>query len=191
MEERRNVRSALLESLLDPLISEWGVDSVRNAIDKIVASNSGADEPSLMGKAGRGRTKKPSSKPTAVEIVSRMKVAQEKHGVLEHLAAKYDTKQFLATAADIRHFFEDQGLSPPVVKHRSDAFRKIASVLGELSQNSLELISTSHSYTGPSQLGPLSSAIRKTGATLREGPNDSVETEKPSPEVLNIKSDKQ
>ncbi len=193
MTERHKVSSDLLKSLLAPLIAEWGVDEVRCAINNIVACPSDGHR---LGTGVAEGKKEAARKPTAVEVVSRMNLAPDAHSTLELLAARYDAKQFLGTAGDIRQFFEDQGLAPPVVKHRSDAFRRIASVLRELSQESREALLAGHAYAGPSQLGSLSSAIRRSGASMREGTsqlittNDSGETGKTSPDASDGKSEK-
>lgn len=161
-------RTNLLKSLLAPLVAEWGGDRVRAAIDDILTSLGDSHvQQTKKGVAVDGK-KERARKPTAVEIVSRMNVVPAVYEVLEGLAVRYDAKKFLATAADIRQFFEDHGVAPPVVKHRSDAFRKIVSLLCELPQDSLESLLANRAYAGPSQLGPLSNAIRRSGVIIRE-----------------------
>lgn len=197
MAEKRKTRTDLLKSLLTPLVVEWGGDRVRAEIDNIV-TEAGDEHTQKTRKGAAGGTKKERApKPTAVELVSRMSVTPAVQAVLEGLAAQYDEKQFLATAADIRHFFEDHGAAAPVVKHRSDAFRKIASLLCELPQESLESLLVNRAYAGPSQLGPISNAIRRSGAAIRETTpsvspkNESDETGKPLQGASDENDDKQ
>lgn len=167
MKGKQKTRAELLESFLIPILDEWGVDEVRSAIDRIlVASENGHKRNPSLGE-GEGR-KAATKKTSAVEVVSRMNVAPELQGTLLMFAERYDAKQFLATAGDIRQFFEDRGLAPPIIKHRSDAFRKIVSVLCDLPKESQQKLLVSHAYAGPSQLEPLSNAIRQSGAALRK-----------------------
>lgn len=169
----------LLKSLLASLIAEWGPETVRETLEKLVADSDDArTQRSGRGVAGDGRRAR-APKPTAAEIVSRMDVAPARQKSLERLAAQYDAKQFLPTAADIRLFFEDQSLAPPVVKHRSDVFRKIASVLQQMPQESLEALLTNRAYAGPSQLGPLSNAMRRSGDSMRRSTSDRLTSNEP------------
>jgi hypothetical protein len=161
-------RHDLLESLLTPLLREWGRDAVLACIAELDANS----VPRERQRRPDGADRSPSSrKPNAVEITDRAELPTTKRDALLKLASLFDRKLFLPTASDVRHFLELRAQQPGPVKQRLDAFRKVLALLSGMADEELERLIKSSTYAGPTQLGPLSDAIRATGAALR-----SVET---------------
>jgi hypothetical protein len=67
----------------------------------------------------------------------------------------------------VRYFFEMRGQDPGPVKQRQDSFRKVLNVLLNMADDELMLLHTSGTHAGPTQLGPLSDAIKASSASVR------------------------
>lgn len=163
MTEKRR-KHHLLMSLLTPLLREWGYDTVRQCLADLYAEQ-GKEGASL---AAQGRTPaKEHRRPSASEIVDRLDAPAARKEQLRALAARFDAKTFLPSASDVRHFFEMRGQDPGPIKHRQDSFRKVLDVLVGMADDELLLLQGSGAHAGPTQLGPLSDAIRATSAAVR------------------------
>lgn len=163
MTERKN-KSPLLMSLLTPLLREWGYDTVQHCIEELKARQVKEDSSRISDKRKPAETR---HRPSAVEIVERLDAAAGQKEHLHALAARFDAKTFLPTSSDARHFLEMRGQGPSPVKHRQDAFRRVLGVLLSMSDDELMLLQTSGTHSGPTQLGPLSDAIKATSAAAR------------------------
>ena len=53
------------------------------------------------------------------------------------------------------------------IKHRQDSFRKVLDVLVGMSDDELQVLQAGGTHAGPTQLGPLSDAIKATSAAVR------------------------
>lgn len=162
MEKKR--KHTLLMSLLAPLLREWGYDTVRQCLAEVHAEQ--AKENSSLSEQKR-KSLKEHRRPSAVEIVERLDAAANRKTQLHALAARFDSKTFLPTASDVRHFLEMRGKDPGPVKQRQDTFRKVLEVLLSMGDDELMLFQTSGTHAGPTQLGPLSDAIKATSAAVR------------------------
>ena len=161
-------RHDLLKSLLTPLLREWG----RDAVSACIAELDTSFVPRERQRRPEGADRIPSSrKLNAVEIADCAELPTTKRAALLGLASLFNQKLFLPTASDVRHFLELRGQQPAPVKQRVDAFRKVLTLLSSMADEELERLIKSCTHPGPTQLGPLSEAIRATGAAMR-----SVET---------------
>ncbi|WP_172837814.1 hypothetical protein, partial [Xanthomonas arboricola] len=106
-------------------------------------------------------------RPTAVEIVERLEVSEQKKDLLQSLAKRFDAKVFLPTSSDVRQFLEERGYDPGPIKQRQDSFKKLLNAFIVMENDELVLFKEREIHSGPSQLGPLSEAIRSTSAAIR------------------------
>jgi hypothetical protein len=154
----------LLMSLLTPLLREWGYDVVRQCLADLHA-----------GQASGGTSRAPHErKPlkeyrrlSALEMVERLDSPIARNESLLSLASRFDEKKFLPTSSDVRHFLEMRGRDPGPIKQRQDSFRKVLDVMVGMSDDELMMFRTSGTHAGPTQLGPLSDAIKATSAAVR------------------------
>lgn len=166
MSNKKTDRVNLLCSMLAVLIDEWGLDAVRSELDRISA---GKREPSPGGEltsdeSGREtRRKPPSEKPTAAMMAAKISLPPEQKQLVQMLAVKFDSKQFLPTAGDIKYFFEVYGEEIPLVKQRIESFRRVLRLLSSLPEGVLKKMIDDEAHSGPSSLAPLSDAMRGVG----------------------------
>ncbi|MFO0255013.1 MAG: hypothetical protein ACK52V_12925 [Betaproteobacteria bacterium] len=157
-------RHDLLQSLLIPLVKEWGRDAVLTCIAELDVGSANRKP----HRRDEGREEASSSrKPSAVEIADRAELPTAQRAALLRLASLFDRKLFLPTASDVRHFLELRGQKPAPVKQRLDAFRKVLALLSGTADEELQRLIQNSTHAGPTQLGPLSDAIRATGAAMR------------------------
>lgn len=154
----------LLMSLLAPLLREWGYDTVRQCLADLHAEQTKGG--SLLA-AHEGKPAKEYRRPSATEMVERLDPAAAQMEPLRALAARFDAKTFLPTASDVRHFLEMRGQDPGPIKQRQDSFKKVLDVLARMADDELLLLQASGTHAGPTQLGPLSDAIKATSAAVR------------------------
>ncbi|KWH09753.1 hypothetical protein WT59_20790 [Burkholderia territorii] len=157
-------KHTLLISLLAPLLREWGYDTVKQCLAEIQAEQSKEDSSLAEHKP---KQVKDYRRPSAVEIIERLHVSANRRDHLHALAARFDAKTFLPTASDVRHFLEMRGKDPGPIKQRQDSFRKVLDALLSMGDDELMLVQTSGTHAGPTQLGPLSDAIKATSAATR------------------------
>lgn len=154
-------RDNLLGMLLKVLINEWGYDPVRECLETLHISNDAQSRELDTSKQRSPRKKM--EKPTASALASKISLPPEQKRLIQSLAERYDAKLFLPTAGDIRYFFEMHSEVPPSSKQRSDNFRRILKFLSTLQESTLRKIIEDDAHSGPSQLGPLSDAMRNAG----------------------------
>lgn len=155
-------REVLLKALLLAICEEWGADAIRHCLAGIEERSSGAEKtnaPRANVRQGKRR------KPSAVDLAGRLEVPEARKAILMSLAQLFDGKSFLPTASDVRYFLELRGQHPGVVRQRLDSFRKVLDVLEGIPDRELEGLVNSSIHSGPTQLGPLSDAIRSVSAS--------------------------
>lgn len=160
----KKTKSPLLMSLLEPLLREWDYDTVRQCLAEVWARQLKED---ITQASNKQRSAKTHVRPSAVQMLQRIHAAADKEEDLHALAAQFDAKTFLPTASDVRHFLEMRGQHLGSVKQRQDAFRKVLGVLLGMTEDELMLLRKSGAHTGPTQLAPLSDAIKATSAAVR------------------------
>jgi len=165
----KNKYRRLLKELLSSLIKEWGYDEVKNTLEELnIATTYGSDR-----QEGSIRTTR---KASAVNFVQRethrLEIPEERKTLLISVASQFDDKVFLPTVSDVRYFLEMHGQETHVILQRSKAFPNIFNVLLPMPYESLNTIIQGVAYSGPSELGPLSDAIKAAGAILRPNGDD-------------------
>ena len=158
-------RKELLFKLLKVLVDEWGHNQVLAALMH-VQDDHAYHQKKRATKPQDPEPKSRPARPDAVEQVKRAHFPVPGKDALEHLAMRYDRKQFLPSAADIREFYLMLGLKPVVVKNRAEAFRGILKALAALPPDRLNQLARSELHSGPSELGPLSDAISEASSLL-------------------------
>ncbi len=162
MTEKKN-KYHLLMSLLAPLLREWGYVTVRQCLDEAQTKHAKED---LSLAAHKRKSAKEYRRPSAVDMTERLDAIVERKEPLLALAARFDAKTFLPTATDVRYFLEMRG-QPGPVKQRHDSFRRVLDVLLSMADDELILLQASGTHAGPTQLGPLSDAIKASSAAVR------------------------
>jgi len=157
-------RGTLLSKLMQTLVDEWGHEKVAAALaDTAVSSNEQALE---RAPSQKRRTAPKGVRPSATEQIERAALDGERRDVLLQLAARYDSKQFLPSVADVREFLIMMGERPTDMKDRKDAFRILLRNLLPLPIDRLTQLASTALHSGPSQLGPISDAISAAGERL-------------------------
>lgn len=154
--------AALLEKFLSVLVEEYGQDAVRVQLEALVCKAAGDD--SGVKPVNKLRSRQLIG---AVEQARQVQASMEVKAALVSLATDYEKKSFLPSMRDIRSFIEMNGGREKVGKDRQDAFRAVLEVLQAKSIDGIHQIAESSEFRGPSQLGPLSDAIKAVGATFR------------------------
>lgn len=161
MMEKKTSRADLLSSLLRALVDEWGYGPVQDRLNALRWSN---EAQSLgVSRGNEQRSGRKAERPTASALVAKISLPPEQKRLIQNLAERYDRKQFLPTAGDIRYFFEIHGQTAPSSKQRGEAFRRVLEVLSTMQDSALRKIIDDDAHSGPSQLGPLSEAMRSVG----------------------------
>lgn len=153
----------LLKALLIPFVKEWGRDTLMRAITEI-------NDEEIVGRTNQAvnRRRLPSAlqkdkntqRPSAISMVEKVEVPDARRRLLLDIAAQFEHKAFLPTISDVRNFLAMRGEDASNLSKRPDAFRKIINVIIDLPDESLERLARSQRYSGPSQLGSLSDAIK-------------------------------
>lgn len=164
MKTEKKSKYQLLMSLLAPLLREWGYDTVQQCLAEAQAEQAKEDLSLALHKR---KPVKEYRRPNAVEMAERLKVAEDQKELLCMLAARFDAKAFLPTASDVRHFLEMRGQDPSPIKQRQNSFRKVLDVLLNMADDELKLLQASATHAGPTQLGPLSDAIKARSSAVR------------------------
>lgn len=154
----------LLRSLLIPIVQEWGYDAVFRCLADLRSERA---KDGVSSAAHDRRLRKESRRPTALEMVGRLDAAGARKESLRMLAERFDEKTFLPTVSDVRHFLDMRGQDTGPVKQRQDSFKKVLSVLVGMADEELAILQGSGTHAGPTQLGPLSDAIKATSAAVR------------------------
>jgi hypothetical protein len=157
-----------LRRLLGALVSEWGYDEVSHTLELLRDDGSRIISGSAETlDAPAGRSKKPYEKPSAKDIVSKLDVADARKAILMELADQFDSKRFLPGIGDVRYFLEMRGITSSGLTQRAETFRRVLKALLDTPSDKLQKLLTDMSHSGPSQLGPLSDAIKSTRTAVR------------------------
>jgi hypothetical protein len=156
-------RKTLLTNLLKTLLIEWGADEVHSTLDRLTVQSDGHGLESHQPKRSLSDS---GDRLTAINLVNRLELDDERKRWLAILAARFDDKDFLPATADVREFIIMAGERPPAMKNRRDSFRNLLRILVGLSPERLQQIADAASHAGPAQLGPISDAIAAAGERL-------------------------
>lgn len=162
----RSSKKQLLKSLLAPLIQEWGEEQVRRCLAELRSElNDDANESVV--KTRRQKESLRHQQPNAVELANGAAMPERRKLLVLTIASKFDTKAFLPTSADVRHFLEMRGQRASVIKDRRESFRQVLESLMSMDDEELRVLAETDAHGGPTQLGPLSDAIKATGTAMR------------------------
>ena len=167
----------LLKNLLAPLIKQWGREEILRIISilDLESEHHLEHRKFTVGRSARTEiNRRQANRPNAVIIAEKINMPEEKKALILNIAAQFERKSFLPTISDVRNFLEMRGQDARGIKQRAETFRKIIKILVDMSDEGLEKIIRSRRNSGPSQLGPLSDAIKAASASLR--PRDTVLT---------------
>lgn len=103
----------------------------------------------------------------APEYVAKMELSSEKEPIVVELAKRFDNKAFLPTFGDIRNFCQIYGIDEPASKSRGSAIPRVFKFLAAMKANEIQKILDDGMFSGPSRLGPIADAIRRTGRASR------------------------
>jgi hypothetical protein len=153
-----------LKELLLPLINQWGREAVLHAIEEL------EDTPTKEDGSHQRVTRRPGTKVKtgAFTLAQRASVEPEKKALLLDLARQFEHRAFLPSIGDVRAFLEMRGQDSRGLKQRPEAFRRVIKAVVEMPKDSLQqLVLNNENAGGPSQLGPLSDAIKFASAAVR------------------------
>lgn len=182
MKKRTHVKRRDLRELLFPLIQEWGYEEIVRCLSEF------KDDPSCnglsIGKETNNvsrhqlekKTKNTRRKLSPVDVVSKMKMPEVRKALLIKLATEFECKSFLPSVGDVRNFLEMRGEEIRAINQREGAFRKVLDQLLSMPDDELNRFIRSNAHTGPSDLGPVSNAIKSTSLAVKSNNLKSEDT---------------
>ena len=163
--------SSKLKDTLRPIVIRYGLERVRSCLRSMELEG---DSPVRSGRATRDRllldkdetkmSKRKGSKATASDYVSKLDVPDEKRRLLADVATKFDRKLFLPTIGDIGNFCHVYGIEQPTSKSRAGVISRLFFHMAKMETEDVRKFLEDGMYSGPSQLGPISDAIRRTSS---------------------------
>ena len=122
----------------------------RGARDGVVSS----------GRGQKARCVSNKKKSTATGYVAKMELHLNKRAAVVAAATQFENSSFLPTIADIRYFWENNGLGEPAPKSRASAIPRVFSFISTMDVAEIAKMIDSGLYSGPTRLGPIADAIR-------------------------------
>lgn len=154
-----------LKSELSSMVRTYGIDRVFRSLEEIRTSNvtAGVVDPERSGERGKPKTGRSRARPTALDYIDRMDVETSKKAALVELGRRFQNKTFLPNFGDIRNFCQIYGVEEPASKSRTSAMPKIFEFIASMSVGDIKRMVDEDMFSGPSRLGPIAEAIRKSG----------------------------
>ena len=161
-----------LETALRPIVQEYGLGSVLEALGKIASDEAQSAPPLAANGVGKStqskKARKRAPKPNAVEYTTKMELPPDNQDAVVALAERFERKDFLPTFGDIRNFCQIYGIDVPASKTRASAIPRVFKFLAnEMDAKEAQQILDDGMYSGPSRLGPIADAIRRNGRASR------------------------
>ena len=103
----------------------------------------------------------------ATEYVGKMDIDDGRRPAVLTLAERFEAKSFLPSCADISNFCTIYGIAEPASKSRAAAIPRVFKHLATMDAKDVETLVTNNAFSGPTQLGPISEAIRRYGRAAR------------------------
>lgn len=103
----------------------------------------------------------------ATEYVGKMDIDDGRRPAVLTLAGRFEAKSFLPSCADISNFCTIYGIAEPASRSRAAAIPRVFKHLATMDAKDVEALVTNNAFSGPSQLGPISEAIRRYGRAAR------------------------
>lgn len=155
-----------LETILHPIVREYGLGNVLESLGKIASSDTqSVGQTNVQWPRGPVRRR---SKPSPTEYVAKMDILPEKRIAMVEMAKRFERKDFLPTFGDIRHFCQTYGIDVPASKTRASAIPRVFKYIAtEMDAREAQRILDDGMFSGPSRLGPIADAIRRNGRASR------------------------
>ena len=157
-----------LNNTLREIVLQYGIERVDQALLEIRKPIDGRPHRSSSSVTCSKSRSKPDTdqrrkaKITATRFVLKLEVSSEARCLLEELATKYENKEFLPTVGEIRNFCEIHGIDVPNSFSRVAAVPRVFKYLSQLDLQEIQSMLRSNSFSGPTRLGPIAEAIRRT-----------------------------
>jgi hypothetical protein len=162
---------AKLNETLSSIVREYGFEQVNQSLREIGLSEcrTAGSEQSTAQKNGGGAAGPRRRTPTltASEHVSRMELPTEKREGITELARRFEDKSFLPTFGDIANFCQIHGIDIPASKSRASAIPRVFRALASMDADDVRWMLDEGLFSGPSRLGPIADAIRRSGRARR------------------------
>ena len=186
-----------LNDILLSLVRRYGFERVEQSLRIVHDLDRNKKHTSMESKYRRSETsrelstlkKRPRTRITASNFISKMSLEPDKLLILTQLADNFDSKEFLPTIRDIRLFCNHHGLDEPSSNTRAAAISRIFKFLSSIPTSHAEEILRTGMYSGPSRLGPIADAIRRNAryAAASESPHSTPDPENLSSDNPNPK----
>ena len=156
-----------LEHTLRSMVRQYGFEQVDQCLQEIgLPEHQPIDSkrntrPSDGGGASEVGNKR--AKVTAPEHVAKMELPLEKEPAIVALANRFQDKSFLPTFGDIANFCQIYGIDEPASKSRASAIPRVFKFIASMETNEIQRILDDGMFSGPSRLGPIADAIRRSG----------------------------
>lgn len=156
-----------LEHTLRSMVRQYGFEQVDQCLHEIglpehqsVDSKGNTRPPDGCVALGIGNKR---AKVTAPEHVAKMELPLEKEPAIVALANRFQDKSFLPTFGDIANFCQIYGIDEPASKSRASAIPRVFKFIASMEANEIQRILDDGMFSGPSRLGPIADAIRRSG----------------------------
>ena len=169
MVKKLKYSEGLLFNLMKLLVSEWGYSAVMGTLlnfekngvlvqsDNKISIRVDPRESSITD----GRSSKLS------KLLADDEISAERKSLLLEIMNNFENKKFLPRIPDVRNFLEMYGYTQEGFKQRQGALRIVFEALKREPDDNLRRIIKLSFSSGPSELGPLSDAIKATGREFR------------------------
>ena len=169
-QETDAVSDSELRNALHRLIQDHGYSEVRRGLRELRSSDfpgkylrrSKKDDMSSSSRATT-KPKRHSSKVTAPEYVAKAEISSENRPLVDELSRRFENKSFLPTFGDVRNFCQIYGIDEPASRSRAGAIPRLFKFLATMEPDEIRRILDDGMFSGPSRLGPIADAIRRSG----------------------------
>ncbi len=166
---RNNLRSMVQEhgfELVNQILSEIG----SSEHERELSNRATRPETGAAGvRTSRRKTKRPVAAP---QYVAKMELQPEIERSIVELANRFQDKTFLPTFGDVANFCQSYGIDEPASRTRSSAIPRVFKLLASMEADEIQRIVDWGMFSGPSQLRPISEAIRRNGRAARAAARD-------------------
>ena len=156
-----------LEAILSPIVRRYGIERVERCLRQMESSSPGRTHSRHSGRSGTAskdgttaRSGAKNARVNATEYTDRMKLSSEKKSAVSDLATRFENKSFLPTYRDVVGFCEMYGIEVPASRSRANAIPRVFKFIAGMEASDIQEILERGMFSGPSQLGPISDAIR-------------------------------
>ena len=166
--EKLAIDQKALAETLRTIVHQYGIDRVEKTlfeIRKLADGSPRRSNPSSARSNPCGKqnvTQKRNVQNSASVFVSKLEVSTEVKHLLSKLAKRYEKKKFLPTIGELRNFFEIHRIDAPTKFSRVTAIPYVFRYLSNLEIHEIQSMLRTNSFSGPTQLGPIAEAIRRS-----------------------------